>query len=157
MPYPAVLAPNGYRGDAFERAIALTRAGPPVNGKPGPRLPMPEADLLAIQATYPLMEAQFKLAATDNTSLISLSSAHFDDLTGLPDIRIELAYPLPDGGVGPALVLFFQELHTKAAFDQCVWDLQFVDANGRRQTWIAGEGWGIDQDVTRTAADAATP
>ncbi len=143
MPY-AVTLPPGVRGDAFERAIALTYPGPLVSGRPGPNIPMPADKLAQLQAAYPTMQAEFRKTATDATALISLSS-------GDSSIRIEAAYPLPDGTTGPCLVLRFTGEQTKNVISECVWDLQFSGPGVGPYTWIGGK-WKIVQDVTRPDA-----
>ncbi|UQN10345.1 hypothetical protein [Deinococcus sp. QL22] len=131
---------KGRRGDGFERAVALTYAGPVVGGQPT-RIPMPPAAVAQVQAAYTVMRAQFKVDATDEAALIELTSA-------AGDLRIEAAYPLPDGTTGPALVFRFTPLHTAKVIDTCVWDLEFSSPGQSPQTWAQGT-WSIEQDVTR--------
>lgn len=148
MPYRAELLP-GVRGDAFERAIPLKFPGMPVAGKETPLIPIPADFLSLIMDTYPVMAADFRATAAASTALISLSSAD-------GGIRIEPAYPLDDGTVGPALVLKFTAQQTQNVIQTCVWDIEFSGPGIGPDTWLTGN-WKIGQDVTRRTSPDVGP
>lgn len=148
MPVYTVTLPNGTRGDAFERAVALTTIGPVVNGVAS-RIPLPSASVATLISTYTLIQAQFKTNPSDIIARITMTSA-------LGDLRIEQAYLLPDGTLGPALVFRFTVSMTQVAIPLCFWDVQFSGVGIGPTTWIGGS-WAIDQDVTHLQVDPLLP
>lgn len=133
MAYPVEME-RGVQSDQFERTIAMTLAGPVVNGEPT-RVPLPLTDLATIRATYPTLEAVFSANVRSATPLFTLVSAN-------GGVRIEDARRTPSGLVTPAVVLTFLPEHTDKVIQNCAFFVRFLKATGP-YTWVYGS-WGVD-------------
>jgi hypothetical protein len=134
---PSRLDLAGVRGDALLIAVSLIIPGPP------PR-PLTTAEAEAIRATWPVMEMQVRLKAGDlGEPLLSLTSA-------AGQLSIVPAYPQPDGGTAPVLLIQAADDLTQLAM-RGVYDIQFSGPGTGPYTWLAGV-FKLRPDVTRAPA-----